>query len=93
MRNLQDHHIVFRSAGGSNDLENRVALCAFHHLRGLHGGTIRYTGRAPDGLRFDLGVREGGSAVAVYESGERLVLGCRMAKSQHSLSGTSELDD
>ena len=35
MRNLHEHHIVFRSAGGSGELENRVTLCAVHHLRGV----------------------------------------------------------
>ena len=64
MRNLHDHHIVFRSAGGSNELENRVTLCAFHHLRGVHAGLVRVTGRAPDRLRFEL-------PLAVYASGDR----------------------
>jgi hypothetical protein len=31
MQNLHDHHIRFRSAGGSDAPENRVTLCAFHH--------------------------------------------------------------
>ena len=34
-RNLHDHHIQFRSAGGSDALHNRVLLCAFHHQRCL----------------------------------------------------------
>jgi hypothetical protein len=29
MQNLHDHHIRFRSAQGPDDLENRIALCAF----------------------------------------------------------------
>jgi len=58
-RNLHDHHIRFRSAKGSDALENRVTLCAFHHLHGVHAGTIRCTGQAPDGLVFELGVRPG----------------------------------
>ena len=45
MRNLQDHHIVFRSADGSDEPENRVTLCAWHHLRGVHAGIVRITGR------------------------------------------------
>jgi hypothetical protein len=53
-RNLHDHHIVYRSAGGSNDLANRTTLCAWHHLRGVHAGLVRCAGRAPDGLRFDM---------------------------------------
>jgi hypothetical protein len=55
-RNLHDHHIQFRSAGGSNDLWNRTTLCAAHHQRGVHAGIgrIRIRGRAPNGLRFEL---------------------------------------
>jgi hypothetical protein len=54
MRNLHDHHVRFRSHGGSNALENRVTLCAWHHLRGVHAGVIGIEGRAPDALRFQL---------------------------------------
>jgi len=36
MQNLHDHHIRFRSAQGEDALENRITLCAFHHLRGVH---------------------------------------------------------
>jgi hypothetical protein len=32
-RNLQEHHIVFRSRGGGNERANRVSICAWHHLR------------------------------------------------------------
>lgn len=63
MRNLHDHHIRFRSAGGGDELENRTTLCAWHHLRGVHAGLVRLEGRAPDGLRFEL-------PVGVYLSGD-----------------------
>ena len=43
-RNLHDHHIIFRSAGGSNALTNRTTLCAAHHLRGVHAGVVRCRG-------------------------------------------------
>jgi hypothetical protein len=71
-RNLHDHHIVFRSAGGSNDPANRTALCAWHHLRGVHKGILRCTGTAPDGLRFELGVRPGGPPLMTFGPGERI---------------------
>ena len=74
-RNLHDHHIVFRSAGGSNDLGNRTTLCAWHHLRGVHAGVVRCTGVAPDGLRFELGVRHDVASLAVYEAGDVIVAG------------------
>ena len=73
MRNLQDHHIVFRSAGGSDEPSNRVTLCAWHHLRGVHQGIVRITGHAPDRLRFEVGVRPDGSPIAVYASGDRVL--------------------
>lgn len=70
MRNLQDHHIVFRAHGGSHELWNRTTLCAWHHLRGVHKGIVRCRGRAPDALRFELGVRPGMPPLAVYHSGD-----------------------
>ena len=69
--NHHDHHIVFRSRGGSDELENRVLLCAFHHQRCLHAGLMRISGDAPDGLRFELGLRSSGPLVA-YRSGDIL---------------------
>jgi hypothetical protein len=53
-RNLHDHHVVFRSAGGTDALDNRVTLCAYHHQRGVHAGRMRVRGRAPDELEFEL---------------------------------------
>jgi len=73
MRNLHDHHVVFRSAGGSDELANRVTLCAAHHLRGVHGESVRCLGRAPGALRFELGVRSGRRPLVVYTSGDRLL--------------------
>ncbi len=72
-RNLQDHHVRFRSAGGSDDPSNRTTLCAWHHLRGVHAGTIRCAGEAPDTLVFDLGVRDPRPALVRYRSGDVLV--------------------
>jgi hypothetical protein len=69
-RNLQDHHIEFRSHGGSEDLDNRITLCAFHHHRGVHAGRVRIRGLAPDGLVFELGVRADGPPLARYRSGD-----------------------
>jgi len=53
-RNLHGHHMHFRSAGGSDDPSNIVTLCAPHHHRCVHAGTIRIRGAAPDGLRFEM---------------------------------------
>jgi 5-methylcytosine-specific restriction endonuclease McrA len=43
--NLHEHHIVFRSRGGSNARDNRITLCAFHHLR-FARPTLRVPARA-----------------------------------------------
>jgi 5-methylcytosine-specific restriction endonuclease McrA len=51
------HHIIPRAQGGSDDPSNLVSLCAAHHLHGIHGGYIRVTGKAPDQLRWELGLR------------------------------------
>jgi hypothetical protein len=67
-RNLHDHHVVFRSAGGSDALANRTTLCAFHHLRGVHAGRVRCSGRAPAGLRFELGLRAGRQPLLRYRA-------------------------
>jgi hypothetical protein len=74
-RNLQKHHIVFRSAGGSDEDENCVTLCAWHHLRGVHMGRVRCRGRAPDSLRFELGLRAGHDPLVSYLSGDVVVSG------------------
>ncbi len=66
-RNLHDHHVAFRSAGGSNELGNRITLCAFHHLRCLHTGLLRVSGQAPHDLVFEL-------PLARYKSGDIEVL-------------------
>ncbi len=71
-RNLHAHHIVFRSAGGGDEAENQTSLCAFHHLRGVHAGTVRVQGTAPGALWFELGVRAGRAPLARYRSGERV---------------------
>jgi len=53
-RNLHAHHVLFRSAGGGDDLANLTTLCAAHHQRCVHMGTIRISGRAPDRLVFEM---------------------------------------
>ena len=54
-RATHSHHVEFRSRGGGDESENRVALCAFHHLRCIHAGYLRVVGRAPDALTWFLG--------------------------------------
>jgi hypothetical protein len=52
----QAHHVQLRSHGGSDDLGNLTGLCGAHHLHGVHRGLLRVRGRAPDRLRWELGV-------------------------------------
>ncbi len=57
LRAVHAHHVVPRSHGGADTKENLVALCAIHHLRGIHGGYMRVRGRAPDRLVWEVGGR------------------------------------
>ncbi len=55
-RNLTAHHIVFRSANGSDEDWNKITLCAACHLQGIHTvASIKVTGTAPDKLTWRLG--------------------------------------
>ena len=54
-RNLEDHHIVYRSRGGSDEPSNRTCLCRFHHQLGEHGGLSTCRGMAPLGIHWTLG--------------------------------------
>jgi hypothetical protein len=54
-RNLEDHHLVYRSRNGSGSLSNRTTLCRFHHQRGEHGGLASCAGQAPLGVAWRLG--------------------------------------
>jgi hypothetical protein len=74
-RNLHDHHVTFRSAGGSDAPENRITLCAFHHQRCLHAGRLAVRGCAPDGLEFELALRPDGPPLARYYSGDVISAG------------------
>jgi hypothetical protein len=56
---LHDHHVVYRSRGGDHRRENRVAICAAHHLQGIHRMRLRVTGQAPDDLTWEIGWRRG----------------------------------
>ncbi len=55
-RNLQSHHIIFRSHQGPDEPWNRTTLCAFHHHQGVHAHRLTIRGRAPDALTYELGI-------------------------------------
>ncbi len=57
--NLHVHHIQRRSQGGSDELENLAVACSSHHLRHLHGGTMRVEGEEPATRIWEIGLEEG----------------------------------
>jgi len=55
-RQLESHHIVYRSRGGSlKDEANQICLCQFHHQQGEHGELASCHGSAPLGVAWRLG--------------------------------------
>ena len=50
-----EHHMRYRSQGGSDDPTNLVGLCAMHHLRGVHGGWLTVAGCAGERLEWEFG--------------------------------------
>lgn len=58
-----EHHLQFRSRGGGNEIENRVALCAAHHLRGVHAGYLTVEGRAGEHLVWRFGSKTSGETL------------------------------
>ena len=78
-RSLQSHPIVRRSAGGPDEPWNRTILCAFHPLRGVQAGLVRCTGRAPEGLAFELGARDGAPPLLRARSGNLSLPGAQSA--------------
>jgi len=73
-RNLHDHHLLFRSRGGGNARDNRITVCAWHHLRGIHQGRVRAWGTAPDAVTWELGTRPGQPPLLTLQ-GDRYVEG------------------
>ena len=61
-RNLEDHHVQYRSHGGGNELANRTCLCRFHHQQGEHGGLASCRGQAPGEVVWRLGCKELGQS-------------------------------
>ena len=55
-RQLQAHHMHYRSHGGGEWGWNLLVLCVVHHKHFVHGGLIGISGEAPDNLVFDMGV-------------------------------------
>ena len=82
-RNLHDHHLRYRGRGGGNEQTNRVAVCAAHHIHGIHPGTIRAFGSAPADVHWELGVRVAAAPFLAYV-GDRLVPPADARRARHS---------
>ena len=54
-RNLEAHHLHYRSHEGSDDPDNLISLCRYHHQRGEHGDLASCSGKAPLGVEWRLG--------------------------------------
>ena len=50
-------HIKMKSRGGSDELWNRLCLCAVHHRIAKHLGLAKIWGTAPDDIYFQIGNR------------------------------------
>jgi hypothetical protein len=69
-KNLDDHHVVYRSRGGGNALDNRDCICRFHHYWGEHGELASCRGKAPLGILWRLGRKD----LGVWYRNERRVV-------------------
>jgi hypothetical protein len=68
-RDITPHHIRFRSAGGSDAVDNVTTVCSWCHLCGIHGGRIRAAGTAQL-IHWELGSK--GSPCLVVHGRERM---------------------
>ena len=68
-KNLDDHHLVYRSRRGPDSLDNRTCPCRFHHYQGEHGELASCRGKAPLGILWRLGRKD----LAVWYRNERRV--------------------
>lgn len=71
-RQLEVHHVVFRSRGGTNQGANLITLCHAHHAHMLHRGRIAVSGVAPNDLRWEMGLEKGQRPLWVLH-GEKLM--------------------
>ncbi len=55
---LHQHHIDFRSHGGSDEASNLIALCEKDHQGGIHDGLARCRGKAPLDITWEIGLAE-----------------------------------
>jgi hypothetical protein len=70
---LQEHHLEYKSRGGSDDPSNISTFCAGHHLSGEHAGRIEVGGWAPYEIYMKVGINpRTGKALAYYKNDRRV---------------------
>ncbi|MHC9538496.1 MAG: HNH endonuclease [Vulcanimicrobiota bacterium] len=77
-RNLQVHHIIWRSKGGCDEHWNLITLCRQHHKHILHDlMALKIEGTAPDNLTFTFEPNSGHSngPFLVYHKGRKIPAG------------------
>jgi len=65
------HHLTYRSRGGSNDTDNLIGLCWWHHLVGVHRGHLTVYGKGGGVLTWDFGAidADGRARIWITEGG------------------------
>ncbi|MHC9544032.1 MAG: HNH endonuclease [Vulcanimicrobiota bacterium] len=75
-RNLEVHHIIWRSKGGSDEHFNLITLCKVHHKNILHDlMALKIEGTAPYNLTFTFGPQSSDSdePFLIYHKGRKKV--------------------
>ena len=75
-RNLEVHHIIWRSRGGGDEEWNLITLCKCHHNYILHDlMALRIEGTAPNNLTFTFGqgLKEGIEPFLKYADGRKII--------------------
>jgi hypothetical protein len=65
------HHLRFRSQLGPDEMWNLLFLCYLHHVPGVHRRCIRVSGRVPERVVFELGIRPDGTSLETFVNEER----------------------
>jgi hypothetical protein len=92
-RNLQEHHIQFRSHGGDNARTNRMSICPWHHHRAIHEGIIRAHGDAEGVVHWQIGIdtRRREHAASKNPDGRGRLDDC-INPAGHELNGAAAVD-
>jgi hypothetical protein len=93
-RNLEDHHLRYRSRGGGDEPSNRTCLCRFHHQKGEHGTLASCEGKAPLEITWRIGLPR----VTWYRNelrigGDRVRESTRLSRDERALLGFRQSRD